>query len=116
MSQHSARSSARTGAQSTPTPTATAQRPHTKTWTLDLKIVEENSDATMVEAALTTGERTLRTRTTAQRNPDDPPDPEIGDEYAAGRALLDLGRQLLRLATVDASQNEQAAPRPPAAR
>jgi hypothetical protein len=108
MSQHSARS--------TTTPTATPERPQTKTWTLDLRIVEESPDATMVEAALTAGDRTLRTRTTAQRNPDDPPDPEIGDEYAAGRALLDLGRQLLRVATVDASQNEQTAPRPPTAR
>ena len=108
MSQHSA--------QHTTTPTAAAARPHTKTWTLDLEIVEEGPDATMVEAALTTEDRTLRTRTTAQRNPDDPPAPEIGDEYAAGRALLDLGRQLLRVATVDASQNEQAAPRPPTTR
>lgn len=95
---------------------ATAQQPHTKTWTLNLEIVEDGPDATTAEAALSTGERTLRTRTTAQRNPDDPPAPEVGDEYAAGRALLDLGRQLLRVATVDAAENEHSGPRPPTAR
>ncbi|WP_152648796.1 dsRBD fold-containing protein [Streptacidiphilus anmyonensis] len=29
--------------------------------------------------------------------------PEIGDEYAAGRALLELGRQLLRAGETDAA-------------
>lgn len=83
----------------------TAAQPRSKTWTLNLEIAEESQDATVVEAALHTGERTLRTRTTAQRNPDDPPVPGIGDEYAAGRALLDLGRQLLHVATQDAAAN-----------
>jgi hypothetical protein len=87
----------------------TAAQPRTKTWTLDLEIAEESQDATTVKAALDTGDRTLRTRTTAQRNPDDPPVPAIGDEYAAGRALLDLGRQLLHEATTDAAANAKSA-------
>lgn len=86
----------------------TAAQPRTKTWTLDLEIAEESQDATTVNAALDTGDRTLRTRTTAQRNPEDPPVPAIGDEYAAGRALLELGRQLLHEATTDAATNAQS--------
>jgi hypothetical protein len=87
----------------------TAAQPRTKTWTLDLEIAEESQDATIVKAALDTGDRTLRTRATAQRNPDDPPVPAIGDEYAAGRALLDLGRQLLHEATTEAAANAKSA-------
>jgi len=93
-----------------------APQPRTKTWTLTLEILEENQDATSVAAALDTGDRTLHTRATAQRNPGDPPAPDIGDEYAAGRALLELGRQLLRVATVDASTNEKSVVREPATR
>ncbi|MFI0900670.1 dsRBD fold-containing protein [Streptomyces sp. NPDC020983] len=94
----------------------TAPTTRTKSWTLNLEIAEESKDATTVEAALDTGDRTLRTHATAQRNPGDPPAPEIGDEYAAGRALLELGRQLLRMATVDAAENEKAAAHEPPAR
>jgi hypothetical protein len=32
--------------------------------------------------------------------------PEIGDEFAAGRALVDLGHQLLRAGTRDAEPDE----------
>jgi hypothetical protein len=86
----------------------TAAQPRTKTWTLNLEIAEENTEDTTVQAALDTGDRTLRTRTTAQRNPQDPPAPAIGDEYAAGRALLELGRQLLHEATTDAAANAKS--------
>lgn len=78
---------------------------HTKTWSLRLDIREQDDNLTMVDAALDTGDRTLRSRTTAHRNPQDPPAPEIGDEYAAGRALLELGRQLLHEGTSDAAAN-----------
>jgi hypothetical protein len=91
-------------------------QPRTKTWTLNLEILEESRDATSVAAALDMGDTTLSTTATAQRNPGDPPAPGIGDEYAAGRALLDLGRQLLRVATVDAAANEKSAPHEPATR
>ncbi len=78
---------------------------HTKTWSLRLDIREQDDNLTTVDAALDTGDRTLRSRTTAHRNPQDPPAPEIGDEYAAGRALLELGRQLLHEGTSDAAAN-----------
>lgn len=77
----------------------------TKTWTLRLDISEEDEDLTAVRAVLDTGGGTLVSRTTARRNPHDPPAPAIGDEYAAGRALLEIGRQLLREGTADASAN-----------
>ncbi|WP_225849721.1 dsRBD fold-containing protein [Streptomyces sp. HPF1205] len=76
-----------------------------KTWTLRLDIVEEDMDSTSVDAYLDTGHRTLACHTSAHRNPHDPPAPDIGDEYAAGRALLDLGKQLLRAGTSDAAEN-----------
>ncbi|SEG81208.1 protein of unknown function [Actinacidiphila yanglinensis] len=79
----------------------------TRTWTLQMDIVEEDQDATEVRATLDTGDRKLVSRTTAHRNPHDPPAPEIGDEYAAGRALLDLGKRLLGAGATDAAENAQ---------
>jgi hypothetical protein len=83
----------------------TAAPGRTKTWTLRLEIFEDDEDTTVVHAVLDTGDNKLVSRTTAHRNPHDPPVPEIGDEYAAGRALLELGRQLLRAGTTDAEEN-----------
>jgi hypothetical protein len=77
----------------------------TKTWTVRLDISEEDEDLTAVRAVLDTGGGTFVSRTTARRNPHDLPDHAIGDEYAAGRALLELGRQLLGEGTADASAN-----------
>ncbi|MEV7179030.1 dsRBD fold-containing protein [Kitasatospora sp. NPDC093679] len=77
----------------------------TRRWTLHLDLFEEG-DLTWVHAVLDTGGRRLESRTDAHRNPHDPPVPEIGDEYAAGRALVDLGHQLLRAGTADADANE----------
>ncbi|MEV7782449.1 dsRBD fold-containing protein [Kitasatospora sp. NPDC088351] len=88
----------------------TAPQPaRTKRWTLRLDLFEEG-DVTKVHAVLDTGDNTLESRTTARRNPHDDPVPEIGDEYAAGRALVDLGHQLLRAGVTDAATN---APFPP---
>lgn len=77
----------------------------TKQWTLRLDLFEEG-DVTKVHAVLDTGDNRLESRTTAHRNPHDPPAPEIGDEYAAARALIDLGNQLLRAGRTDAAANE----------
>lgn len=85
----------------TPTPM------RTKRWTLRLDLFEEG-DATKVHAVLDTGDSTLESRTTAHRNPHDPPVPEIGDEYAAARALIDLGQRLLRAGRLDSAANEPA--------
>ncbi|MET9182259.1 dsRBD fold-containing protein [Kitasatospora aureofaciens] len=83
----------------------TPQNLRTKQWTLRLDLFEEG-DVTKVHAALDTGDNRLESRTTAHRNPHDPPAPEIGDEYAAARALIDLGNQLLHAGRTDAAANE----------
>lgn len=88
-----------------PDRTQAQKQTRTKTWTLRLDISEEDEDTTTVQAVLDTGDGRLVSRTTAHRNPHDPPAPEIGDEYAAGRALLELGRQLLSEGTTDAAAN-----------
>ncbi|MGA5824040.1 dsRBD fold-containing protein [Kitasatospora sp. NPDC094028] len=83
----------------------TDQQPRTKQWTLRVDLFEEG-DVTKVHAVLDTGDNRLESRTVAHRNPHDPPVPEIGDEYAAARALIDVGNQLLRAGRTDAAANE----------
>jgi len=78
---------------------------HTRTWNLRLDIFEQDADTTVVHAVLDTENNRLVSRTSAHRNPHDRPVPEIGDEYAAGRALLALGRQLLDAGALDSSTN-----------
>ncbi|MFE3249117.1 dsRBD fold-containing protein [Streptomyces sp. NPDC059209] len=77
----------------------------TTTWNVRLDIFEEDEDSTAVRAVLDTGDNELVIRTTARRNPHDRPVPEIGDEYAAGRALLELGQRLLDAGATDADDN-----------
>ncbi|MFE0462444.1 dsRBD fold-containing protein [Kitasatospora sp. NPDC058965] len=77
----------------------------TKRWQLRLDLFEEG-DTTKVHAVLDTGDNLLESRTSAHRNPGDPPVPEIGDEYAAGRALVELGHQLLRAGLIDSAAND----------
>ncbi|MFD8703404.1 dsRBD fold-containing protein [Kitasatospora sp. NPDC059648] len=79
----------------------------TKRWSLRIDLFEEG-DTTKVHAVLDTGDNTLETRTTARRNPGDPPVPEIGDEYAAARALIDLGQRLLRAGRSDSAANDRS--------
>ncbi|MFD9130126.1 dsRBD fold-containing protein [Kitasatospora sp. NPDC059571] len=79
----------------------------TRTWVLRLDLFEED-DTTRVHAVLDTGDNRLESRTSSRRNPHDPPLPEIGDEYAAGRALVELGQQLLRAGRTDATANDSA--------
>ncbi|MFD5465661.1 dsRBD fold-containing protein [Kitasatospora sp. NPDC127059] len=79
----------------------------TKRWTLRLDLFEEG-DTTKVHAVLDTGDTSLESRTTARRNPHDPPVPEIGDEYAAARALIDLGHRLLRAGLSDSAANDRS--------
>jgi hypothetical protein len=82
---------------------------HTKTWNVRVDIVEEG-DVTRVHAVLDTGDNRLQSSTAARRDPDDPPVPEIGDEFAAGRALVNLGHQLLRAGNTDAEGNAVTVP------
>ncbi|MGY5032672.1 dsRBD fold-containing protein [Streptomyces sp. 900116325] len=85
------------------------EKPRSKQWSVRLDLFEEG-DLTKVHAVLDTGDTTLRSRASAQRNPNDTPVPEIGDEFAVGRALIDLGNQLLRAGRTDSASSDAAAP------
>lgn len=72
-----------------------------KQWKVDIYI-SESGDDTDVRAVLTTKDGAKVEGTGhARRNPRDRMVPEIGDEVAAARALLDLGHRLEHLAAVD---------------
>ncbi|WP_236652089.1 dsRBD fold-containing protein [Streptacidiphilus neutrinimicus] len=77
---------------------------HTKTWNVRIDIFEEG-DITRVHASLDTGDNRLQATSASRRDPVDRPIPEIGDEFAAGRALVDLGYQLLRAGNADSAAN-----------
>jgi hypothetical protein len=92
----------------------TAPRPssgqhHTKTWNVRVDISEEG-DVTRVDAVLETGDNALQASAVSRRNPDDRPVPEIGDEFAVGRVLTNLGHQLLHAGDTDAEGNTVAVP------
>lgn len=73
----------------------------TKQWSVEIDIAEQGDD-THVRAILTTlNGTTIEGAGHARRNPVDRAVPEIGDELAAGRALLDLGHRLMQLATAE---------------
>ena len=87
---------------------------HTLEWKTRLYLFEEDG-TTKAHATLDTGTATLTGHGAAHRNPADPDVPEIGDELAAGRALRDLGRQLLDIAegdvgSADARSRAEAGP------
>ncbi|MFJ7244053.1 universal stress protein [Kitasatospora sp. NPDC098652] len=89
-----------TAAATTTTTTTTDERTpasatRTKDWQLSLHVVEDR-DTTRVHAVLDADGTVLHSDALARRNPRDPPAPAIGDEFAVGRALVDLGHQLLR--------------------
>ncbi|WP_316524573.1 universal stress protein [Kitasatospora brasiliensis] len=67
----------------------------TKDWQLSLHVVEDE-DTTRVHAVLDADGTFLHSDAHSRRNPRDTPAPEVGDEFAVGRALVDLGHQLLR--------------------
>jgi hypothetical protein len=67
-----------------------------KHWTVDIVLDEQpGSRTTRAEARLHTGDpsRVLGIGR-SWRNPHDPETPEIGDEFAAARALADLAQRL----------------------
>jgi hypothetical protein len=70
-------------------------------WTVDV-FVGEDDGLTYAEAALQDdiGNQILGTGR-ARLNPADPDVPEIGDEIAVARALVDLGHRLLDAASAD---------------
>ncbi|MGK5544620.1 DUF1876 domain-containing protein [Streptomyces sp. URMC 127] len=84
--------------------------PHTMEWNVHLDLVEDEG-TTKARATLDTGTATVTGRGVAMRAPGDRDVPEIGDEFAAGRALRDLGEQLLHTAEHDVAA-VGAAPEP----
>ncbi|WP_346766372.1 universal stress protein [Streptomyces sp. CB01881] len=74
----------------------------TKDWQLSLHVVEDR-DTTRVHAVLDADGSVLHSDALARRNPVDDPAPAVGDEFAVGRALVDLGHQLLRAGTRSAT-------------
>ncbi|MDT5024926.1 MAG: hypothetical protein QOE61_1352 [Micromonosporaceae bacterium] len=75
--------------------------PTLRRWTVEIFVGEEHG-RTYAEAALhdDIGNRVLGTGR-AKLNPADRDVPEIGDEVAVARALVDLGQRLLRTAAGD---------------
>ncbi|GAA0463395.1 MULTISPECIES: dsRBD fold-containing protein [Streptomyces] len=71
-----------------------------KEWKLRLYLYETGPKTT-AWVVLDTGDNVLEERARAHRNPHDVAVPEIGDELAAGRALVALGQQLIDCATTD---------------
>jgi uncharacterized protein DUF1876 len=73
---------------------------HTKRWHATVFLTEEDGETT-ADAALETGTTTVHGHGTARRNPTDAEVEGIGEELAAGRALIRLGRKLLGLTEQD---------------
>ncbi|MFB6892361.1 universal stress protein [Kitasatospora sp. NPDC056327] len=69
-----------------------------KDWQLTLHVVEDR-DTTRVHAVLDADGNVLHSDTLARRSPRDAPAPAVGDEFAVGRALVELGHRLLRAGT-----------------
>jgi hypothetical protein len=65
-----------------------------KGFTVSLEVIEEGH-TTNATARLAIGGEEIAAAGKAQRNPDDPDRPMIGDELAIARALLVLARELV---------------------
>ncbi|WP_326648135.1 MULTISPECIES: DUF1876 domain-containing protein [unclassified Streptomyces] len=74
--------------------------PHTVEWKVRLYLFEDEG-TTKARVVLDTGATALTGHGVAHRNPGDTDVPEIGDELAAGRAMRDLGQQLVDFAERD---------------
>ncbi|WAX57661.1 DUF1876 domain-containing protein [Jatrophihabitans cynanchi] len=79
---------------------------HIQEWPIQVWITEED-DRTTARAVLNTRDNVLTADGVARRSPRDPAVPEIGDEIAVGRALAELGRQLLASGADDVAAIEQ---------
>jgi hypothetical protein len=73
---------------------------HTVEWKVRLYLFEEEG-TTKARVVLNTGTNEFTGHGAAHRNPADMDVPEIGDELAAGRAMHDLGRQLVEVGEHD---------------
>lgn len=77
-----------------------------KQWTVQIYISEDDGDErTRARAVLyALGSKWHESVGVARRNPHDRPVPEIGDELAAGRALMDLADKLIGDAVDDVAR------------
>ncbi|HEU5355557.1 MAG TPA: DUF1876 domain-containing protein [Actinocrinis sp.] len=73
---------------------------HTRKWDAEVLLFEQDG-ATRADVVLNTGENTLHGTGVARCHPGEGDVPEIGDEIAVGRALVDLGRKLIGAAADD---------------
>lgn len=73
---------------------------HIADWPMTLSLTEDD-DRTVAKVVVRTRDNTVTAQGHAKRNPDDPSVPEIGDELAAGRALIELGHKLIGSAARD---------------
>lgn len=75
----------------------------TKHWTVDITIDDDGAGRTTAQAWLRAGgvAPAMHSAGAAERNRFDEDVPEIGDELATGRALVELGRRLLAQADAD---------------
>jgi len=73
---------------------------HVAEWIANVHLFEDD-DATHARVTLDTGANVLAGEGQARRRPSDPPVPEIGDELAVGRALVELGERLIAAAGED---------------
>ncbi|MER5667728.1 nicotinate phosphoribosyltransferase [Streptomyces mirabilis] len=74
---------------------------HTVEWKVRLYLSEDDEGTTKARVVVNTGTTTLTGHGAARCNPADAEVPEIGDELAAGRAMHDLGQQLVSTAERD---------------
>lgn len=73
---------------------------HVVEWIAHIHVFEDDN-TTQARITLDTGANTLSGEGLARRRPSDPLVPEIGDELAVGRALVELGERLIRAAGED---------------
>lgn len=73
---------------------------HANDWNVVVHLFEDRT-RTDAHAVLGVGDRELTGHGEAHRSPYDSDVPRIGDELAAGRALLDLGRKLIQTTETD---------------
>ncbi|MDT0566163.1 DUF1876 domain-containing protein [Streptomyces sp. DSM 3412] len=74
---------------------------HTSEWKVRLHLFEDDEGTTQAHLVLETGATKIVGRGAAHRHPADSDVPEIGDELAAGRAMNNVARQLIRAAERD---------------
>ncbi|MFE2100837.1 MULTISPECIES: DUF1876 domain-containing protein [unclassified Streptomyces] len=74
---------------------------HTTEWKVRLHLFEDDDGTTKAHLVLDTGTAALTAHGRAHCHPADTNVPEIGDELAAGRAMVDLAHQLLETAERD---------------